>query len=75
MTRTSSRNDRRAPKIENPQRQSTRKSTLYTATTTTSQKDHKASEDPRIHPAPKGLKAVTIKKPGKPVGSVITIYT
>ena len=74
MTRTSSRNDRTPLKIENPQRQSTRKSTLHTVTTTTSQKDRKASEDPRIHPAPKGLKAVTIKKPGKPVGSVVTIY-
>ena len=74
MTRTSSRNDQTPLKIEIPQRQSTRKSTLHTTTTTTSQKDRKASEDPRIPPAPKGLKAVTIKKPGKPVGSVITIY-
>ena len=74
MTRTSSRNDRTPLKIENPQKQSTRKSTLHTTTTTTSRKDRKALEDPRIHPAHKGLKAVTIKKPGKPVGSVVTIY-
>ena len=74
MTRTASRNDRTPLKIENPQRQSTRKSTLHTMTTTTSWKDRKASKDPRIHPAPKGLKAVTIKKPGKPVGSVVTVY-
>ena len=71
MTRTSSRNDRTPLKIENPQKQRTRKSTLHTAT---SRKDRKASEDPRIHPAPKGLKVVTIKKTGKPIGSVVTIY-
>ena len=71
MTRTSSRNDRTPPKIEIPQKQNTRKSTLHTVTTTTSQKDRKNFGRSKYFPSTQRVKSGNNKEARKPVVPVV----
>ena len=75
MTGTSSRNDRTPPKIENPREHNTKEIKMtHTATSQTSRKDRKVSENTGFPPPSKGLKSGSTKETRKLVVPVVTIY-